>query len=362
MTAVTTERPAEGHLGHGHDPATAPPPAAAPAAPGRRRVRALDAVRGLAIVVMLLCVNPGPRDGLPAQLQHAHWHGITFADLFFPLFLFAMGAAMPLSATSTNARTVARRVALLVLLGVALGTFSHGELWLPGVLQHLALAYLVTWLVLKAPRRLQLPICGVALAVYGAAFLVANPDAPWGQADTFAHLANEPLLGGFRTEGVPQSMISFVNVMGGVVMSRWLLEHDDHRRAPQVAASWAVGLLVLGAAVMVAVPANKYLWTPSFALVTTATSFAWFAIAYWLIDGKGLHRPAQPLIVLGSNAIAVYVVFMLARAWLMDNRGFLDGITGTGSTVVSMGWAVAWTLLGWAFCEVLYRRRIFVKV
>ncbi len=71
------------------------------------RSLALDALRGLAIVGMFVS-GQIPWDGLPAWMYHAqqppptHAHnpnlpGITWVDLVFPFFLFAMGAAIPLA-------------------------------------------------------------------------------------------------------------------------------------------------------------------------------------------------------------------------------------------------------------------------
>ncbi|HEY3268792.1 MAG TPA: DUF5009 domain-containing protein [Armatimonadota bacterium] len=79
-------------------------PAAAAAAP--RRAFALDALRGLAILMMVLSGQAPPR--MPAWMHHAqvpppdfvynpNIPGITWVDLVFPFFLFAMGAAIPLA-------------------------------------------------------------------------------------------------------------------------------------------------------------------------------------------------------------------------------------------------------------------------
>jgi predicted acyltransferase len=76
----------------------------APQAP--RRVHALDALRGIAILMMILSgVVPGT---YPAWMHHAqvpppnevfnpNIAGITWVDLVFPFFLFCLGAAIPLS-------------------------------------------------------------------------------------------------------------------------------------------------------------------------------------------------------------------------------------------------------------------------
>lgn len=78
-------------------------------AAGQNRAYALDALRGLAILAMLLS-GQLPFDGnvLPGWMYHAQeppptfqWNGalpgISWVDLVFPFFLFAMGAAFPLA-------------------------------------------------------------------------------------------------------------------------------------------------------------------------------------------------------------------------------------------------------------------------
>jgi predicted acyltransferase len=71
-----------------------------------RRADALDALRGLAILLMVLSGSIHFPNALPAWMYHAQvpppdfkfnpdLPGITWVDLVFPFFLFAMGAAFP---------------------------------------------------------------------------------------------------------------------------------------------------------------------------------------------------------------------------------------------------------------------------
>jgi predicted acyltransferase len=71
-----------------------------------RRADALDALRGLAILLMILSGSIHFPNHLPAWMYHAQvpppdfkfiptLPGITWVDLVFPFFLFAMGAAFP---------------------------------------------------------------------------------------------------------------------------------------------------------------------------------------------------------------------------------------------------------------------------
>jgi predicted acyltransferase len=341
-----------------------------PSAPGptKQRVLAIDAVWGLAIVILLLAVHPGPRVHLPEQLNHPVWHGVTFADLFFPLFLFAVGAAMPFSASAATGRSVARRAATLTVIGIFLVSVKNLELVIPGVLQHIAIAYVLAWLVLKLPWRAQVAACAATVLGFWAAFLlVAGPGAdPWSRdGGTLAHVVNGWFFGGFRTEGIPQSAISFVNVMAGAFAGRWVLEQPDRRVVLRTAGLWAAGLIAAGLVLAQWVPLNKKLWSPSFTLLTAGTSFGWFTLALWAIDLQGWRRWAQPLIELGRNAIAVYVLLMLAFAAIVPHRGPLDDVIASvvpWPTVVSLAWGVLWVALGWLFCHVLHERRIFIKV
>lgn len=101
------------------------------------RLSALDAMRGLAIVGMLLS-GQLPQRVLPGWMYHAQnpppLHafnpavpGISWVDLVFPLFLFALGVAIPLAMAPALARGqplvsaavgVLRRFVLLVLFAI----------------------------------------------------------------------------------------------------------------------------------------------------------------------------------------------------------------------------------------------------
>lgn len=72
------------------------------------RIASIDMIRGITIAGMVLCANIGFNSGLPAWMFHAQTPpptyafnpdvaGITWVDLVFPFFLFAMGAAFPLA-------------------------------------------------------------------------------------------------------------------------------------------------------------------------------------------------------------------------------------------------------------------------
>ncbi|NEQ72929.1 MAG: DUF5009 domain-containing protein [Okeania sp. SIO2C9] len=103
----------------------------------KKRADALDALRGFAILMMVLS-GIIPRDGtLPAWMYHAQTPppnyvfnpnipGLTWVDIVFPIFLFAMGASIPL-ALSRLINKGWRYISIFLFIlkrGFLLGTFA----------------------------------------------------------------------------------------------------------------------------------------------------------------------------------------------------------------------------------------------
>lgn len=94
------------------------------------RNKALDAIRGYAIVTMVFSGSIAYGGILPAWMYHAQSPppkhelvesitGITWVDLIFPLFLFAMGAAIPMSMQKgMDWKKQLKRYALLVFFAI----------------------------------------------------------------------------------------------------------------------------------------------------------------------------------------------------------------------------------------------------
>lgn len=102
----------------------------------KKRADALDALRGLAILAMVLS-GVIPRNTLPAWMYHAQLPppthafnpklpGLTWVDVVFPLFLFSLGAAIPLALSRRLATGWdTKRIFLSILQrGFLLGAFA----------------------------------------------------------------------------------------------------------------------------------------------------------------------------------------------------------------------------------------------
>jgi predicted acyltransferase len=101
-----------------------------------QRAYALDALRGFAILAMVLSGTISYKI-LPAWMYHAqepppthtfhpHLPGLTWVDLVFPLFLFSMGAAIPLALSSrlTQGYTIKQVFLYIPKRGFLLGVFA----------------------------------------------------------------------------------------------------------------------------------------------------------------------------------------------------------------------------------------------
>jgi predicted acyltransferase len=59
------------------------------------------------------------------------------------------------------------------------------------------------------------------------------------------------------------------------------------------------------------VPINKQLWTTSFAVFTSGLAATALASTIWLVEGRSQRLWFRPLEILGSNAIAAYLISRL---------------------------------------------------
>ena len=143
------------------------------------RLVSLDVFRGLTIAGMVLVNNPGSWSHIYWPLGHASWHGWTPTDLIFPFFLFIVGVSITLALGGRveNAAKnrdvywkIIKRALIIFALGLFLAGFPYfnlGTIRIMGVLQRIAICYLVAALIfLKTNLRQQLIITGALLVGY----------------------------------------------------------------------------------------------------------------------------------------------------------------------------------------------------
>lgn len=374
------------------------------------RYAAIDFYRGLIIALMIIVNTPGSGDHVYAPLRHAVWHGCTLADLVFPSFMFIIGVSMWFSFGKYERRwspelgkKILRRTLLLFLIGLVLNNFpflwENWDNWrIMGVPQRLALGYgLASLLVLHLKRRALIALsAGILLLYWGLLWWFATPGAdPYGaegnavlRLDRWlfgtAHLYEElvaPPNVTIRFD--PEGLLSTLPAVATVLLG-WLSGNLLHRHTLQkdrlVRDLLAFGLMCgfFGLAWDLFFPINKKLWTSSYVLYTGGISMILLAAGMWVLDVRGWRRGAHFFIVLGMNALFVYVLsealIMLctAIAWTPPGgaatnvRGWIyahifQPIDG-GRAFSSLLFAAAYLLFCWLICWILYRRKIFIKL
>jgi predicted acyltransferase len=328
------------------------PAVGTPRAPARRD-RALDLVRGLAVVGMLLVNERGLTAAHPTQLRHADWVGFRVADVVFPLFLFCMGVAMSISRPRALPEA-ARRHAWLFGIGVALSAIDQHRLVLAGVLQHIAVTGLIAWFVLRRPVRQQIATVVALLAGCTAVGIVGGFD----QGATPNVTVNRFLFGRDTAEGVLVMVCSVANVVGGAWVGRWARSVDRGRFLRRLAgAAGATG--AAGLALSRWVPIIKREWTPSYALVGFAGCCVVLLAAAALVDRVDLRVGAPSLERLGTHPLVVYVACSAAAAVAPDalRVGAVAGIADiVGPTAASLAWAALWVAVAVVLAGLMSRR------
>lgn len=335
----------------------------------RTRLHGVDVARGLAVIGMLFVDNRGS-DSVTGQLTHADWNGLRLADVVFPVFLLIVGVSMPFSSRAQRPRAVLGRVAKLAVLGWLIVTAKYG--WGAsgsGVLGHIAGAYLLCWLLLRMPRRAQVPVAAGVLAALSILFMVVpvpgvgraalTPDLSW------AAWLDQVLGAGFGAEAPHGYLPSAITVFIGVLAGRVLLEHPGKEALPRLVGP-GLALLAAGLVLTPLLPPNKHVWTPTYVLLTGGIGLLLLATTHALVDGRGWRRPFRPAEVLGLNAIVAFAVSELLFRALLAGRvqpAVVDWVAGhTGDVTAAYLYPALTVTVLWAVCAVLARRGIVVRI
>jgi len=378
------------------------------------RLLSLDAFRGFTIAGMILVNNPGSWGHIYPQLAHASWHGWTFTDFIFPFFLWIVGVSMTFSfavrrgkGDSDNALLlgVLRRSAIIFGLGLFLAGFPFGLLWshnfdistirIPGVLQRIAVCYLIASLIyLKSSMRGQVIAIGALFVSYWLMmFYIPVPEFGAGLFDkgrNFAAYIDSMFLtghmwGATRTwdpEGIISTIPAIATTLFGTLLGDYLRQSSDDKVEKSAWMFTAGSLfLLLGAVLDMWMPINKSLWTVSYAIFMAGWAMCIFGIFYFLIDAKGIKRWAHPFVVYGMNAIFVFVLSGVAARAMGLWKFTVTLSDGTIKDVplktiltqnlfepyfsplnASLMHAIVWVSVMYLIVWVMYKKKVFVKV
>jgi predicted acyltransferase len=304
-------------------------------------------------------------------------------------------------------------IAAMNLAGYNIVAYNYGTLRIMGVLQRIAVCYLITSLVfLHTDWKQQVGISVVLLLAYW--LLITLIPVPGCEVTTMndktCNLAayldrlilteNHIWRGGkvYDPEGLLSTIPAIVTTISGVLTGTWLRSVPSLGGKPEGGetspANWpaayaagsdkvsgmfffGVALLALGLIWNSYFPMNKALWTSSYVLATSGLALLFLATCYWLIDIKGYARWAWPFRVFGANALALFVFTGFFARMISAYR-----VTGAEGQPVSLGrwtmqniflrifqpidaslaFAISFILLWLFLMWLLYRRRIYIKV
>jgi heparan-alpha-glucosaminide N-acetyltransferase len=404
-------------------------PFVAPAPPARAaRLLSLDAYRGFVMFLMAAELLQVPEvaehfSGNPVwqwlgrHSGHVGWTGGTLHDLIQPSFSFMVGVALPfslagrLSAGATPGKLwlhACWRGLVLVLLGVFLRSIGREQTYwtFEDTLSQIGLGYPLLFALGFARWRTVWITLGLLLAGYWALFALwplpgagfdyslyrvpagwphhfSGFSAHWNINSNPAWAFDRWFLNLFPREqefmGNPggYATLSFIPTLGTMVLGlcagRWI-QHTQANPGPRQ--GWLLtGRLALAGLIALAAgysldrlglcPSVKKIWTPSWALFSGGWCFLFMGAFYLMADVLGWRRLFFPLVVIGTNSIAMYV---LVHTTVDFFHSALTAHFGTapfhlfgealaplcqGATVLLLLWLILW----W-----MYRRRLFLKV
>ncbi|WP_443018866.1 MULTISPECIES: transmembrane glucosamine N-acetyltransferase NagX [unclassified Shewanella] len=367
------------------------------------RLKSLDALRGFDMFWILggeaifaglvLLTGWSGFKWLDAQMHHSPWHGFTFYDLIFPLFIFLSGVALGLSPKRLDKLPMRermplyqhgiKRLALLLLLGMVYnhgwGTgfpMALGDIRYASVLGRIAFAwFFCALLVWHTSLRTQVILTIAILVGYSLLqlfpFLTLDNSGAFTATGSINAAIDSLLLPGViyqdaavDPEGILSTIPAVVNGLFGVFVGHFIVKSHVKGEGFKVAVMTTLGLALLGIGWLISpiIPVNKTLWTSSFVLVTSGWSLLLLALFYGVIDVMRLSRWAFPFIVIGCNAIVIYLATSIVNWQYTADSLFGGVIKWFPVSAQSLIAVIALLLVQWLVLYWMYKRSIFIKV
>jgi predicted acyltransferase len=367
------------------------------------RFTALDEVRGFTIASMVLVNTPGSWTYMWSFLGHAEWHGLQFADLVFPFFLFISGFSMAyalhrrseeIDISRSLAFKLFKRVALLFLIGLTLNWMPFQKSWeevrIMGILQRIAMAYgIAAFLILvlkgKAKALLITAVGLLTLHQMGLVLGVSDSAHIFSLQDSFARKVDITVLGAshlykgegiaFDPEGLWGSLSAAVQVILGYVIGNHFRRNKDPQRDLVVPAIFLLGITLL---LIYFIPINKKLWTATFVFSTSGLAIALLFLVMKMHQSDLLKKLSYPFRIIGMNPLFCFVLSVLIVKFyflfdlpLADSDKMVNMYTwiyqsayapAFGKYLGSFLFAVSHVVLVWLAAYPLFKKRILIKL
>ncbi len=358
-----------------------------------KRIVSIDALKGFTMlfiigggqfIISVYRVWPNSfTEALAKNMAHTDWEGFYFLDLIFPLFLFLVGLILPtvligrLEKGDTPRQLyphIIKRTLVLIFLGLVnygLLRFEWGTMRWSSVLGRIGICYfLASLLVLHTNWKIQSIVVFVILIGYWAAVMFipvpgygAGVLTPEGCLTTWLDQKIIPGtlgLGLYDRQGVLSAFTSLATTLIGVLAGHWL-------RSGRTANQKTTGFIIAGL-VTLAVGwiwgqyffISRNVWTSSFVLYTAGWCLLLFSLFYWVIDVRGYKKWTFFLVVVGMNAITIWVGQRLIDFQFTSNMLFL-GFSKYLGVIAPVFLVFSVLMIKWLTLYFLYKRKIFLK-
>jgi len=357
------------------------------------RLESLDFFRGL---TMFLLVAESARiydsllgpelqgtflQAIAIQFTHHPWNGLRPWDLVQPFFMFIVGVAMPFSFEkrwrrgdpyAVTAKHAVMRSILLLAFGVGLYVQAAGhltfELW--NVLAQLSFTYLVAFLLMRKPMKVQLAVTGGILVLTELLYRlwpVVGFDQPFTPDKNFGAWMDLVLMGKL-SQGhwvAINALPTTAHTMWGVLAGYVLMSDRPAAKKIRTLLIWGLVGVVVGYAMDPITPIIKRICTTSFVIVSGGWCLLALAASYWVIDVKKWRRWVQFAVVFGMNPLFIYIFAHVGGdAWLTSVvKPFTEGFLAWGGPVfVEFTTAAVVLWMDWYLVNWLYKQRIFIRL
>jgi predicted acyltransferase len=349
---------------------------------------------------MILANNPGDYNFVYHGLDHAPWHGWTPVDLVFPFFLFIVGVSIGLAVDREQAREgqwwllgwhILRRSLILFALGLFYNGFPQFE-WssirIPGVLQRIAVVYLLACLLHLALSRRAIwwTIAAILLGYWGLMTLMPVPGLGHPSLDREANLVawlDRLIMRGhlweYETSWDPEGILSTFPALCIALLGLLAGHHlqSGIRKDGRPLLAWGVLLIFVGLLWDAWYPINKGLCTSSFVVFVSGAAMVALELCHLLADIHGQARWFKPLLVMGMNSLFIY----LFSEWLEKIIFLIKVPSGAGEMVnlhtflyenyftswlepfhASLAWALFFLALQLGAAWLLYAKKIIIRI
>jgi predicted acyltransferase len=360
------------------------------------RLLSIDVMRGLIMILLaaescsvyesLKQFHPGGVFGiLLNQFFHHPWHGLHFWDLVQPSFMLISGTAMYISYHSKkqrgiswekNFKHITIRSFKLFLLGTGLHCIYAGklvwELW--NVLTQLSFTTIIAYLIINRSVKFQIIVSVLLLIITEALYrtiLIPGFDQSFVEYHNFGAYMDTVLMGKINHDGwvainiIPTAAHTIWGVFAGKLL---ISDRPANQKIKYLLLAGIIGLILgFGLDLTNITPIIKRIATSAFTLASAGWVLLMMAFLYWLIDIKKFSKYAWILVVVGMNAIFIYLFFeTVGYQWLNGAvaifvKSFL-GSTGISSKITAVASAFTTLIVEWYICYWLSRNKIFIKL